>query len=217
MRLERAGSLGWTIAWVPFEVFKVWGTRGQLRVIAETGGEPYPTVLFPRGDGRHFMMVNKKMQKCARIRAGMEVTFRLRPDAAPRTARTPVELEKLFKKEPGIRRWFEKNLNSSTRREIGRWIAEGKHAETRQRRVEQMAERILATMEAERKLPPLFRSAFAANPKARAGWERMSPSHRRMQLLAVYYYRTPESQARRIAKMVAEAAELGQRREAKDR
>jgi uncharacterized protein YdeI (YjbR/CyaY-like superfamily) len=64
-----------------------------------------------------------------------------------------------------------------------------------------MAERLLATMEAERELPPLIERAFRARPKARAGWECMTAAQRQAELLAVFYYQTPEARERRVAKL----------------
>ena len=51
--LERIQSrLGWTIIRIPFDVAKVWGTRGQLRVKGEINGFAFRTSLFPaRGAG----------------------------------------------------------------------------------------------------------------------------------------------------------------------
>jgi uncharacterized protein YdeI (YjbR/CyaY-like superfamily) len=61
-----------------------------------------------------------------------------------------------------------------------------------------LAERLLATMEAEIELPPLIETAFRARPKARAGWEKMTPVQRRDELFGVFYYRTPEARQRRV-------------------
>ncbi len=77
---------------------------------------------------------------------------------------------------------------------------------------EQIAERLLATMEAERELPPVLQVAFARNHRAREGWERMSPSRRRMHLLGIFYYRNPEARARRVAKAVQDTDELADKR-----
>ena len=66
---------------------------------------------------------------------------------------------------------------------------------------EQLAERLLATMEAERELPPAIVAAFRSRPKARAGWARMTPTQRRGELLAVFYYQTVEARQRRIDKL----------------
>jgi uncharacterized protein YdeI (YjbR/CyaY-like superfamily) len=81
-----------------------------------------------------------------------------------------------------------------------------KSEEARMRRAQQMAERLLATMEAEVELPPLVARALRGRPKAKEGWERMTPTQRRSELLGVFYYQTPEARERRVQKLV-EAAE----------
>ena len=67
-------------------------------------------------------------------------------------------------------------------------------------------------MEAEQELPPLLQREFARVPHAWEGWQRMSPGQRRAQLLAIFYYRNPESRARRVAKTVEMAAEYAENR-----
>jgi uncharacterized protein YdeI (YjbR/CyaY-like superfamily) len=70
----------------------------------------------------------------------------------------------------------------------------------------------MSTMEAERELPPILRLAFDRNPRAREGWEQMSEVRRRGQLLAIFYYRTPESRERRLSKVIDEAAALAEKK-----
>jgi uncharacterized protein YdeI (YjbR/CyaY-like superfamily) len=67
-------------------------------------------------------------------------------------------------------------------------------------------------MGAERELPPILQAAFARDPRAFAGWERMSPSHRRGHLLAIFYYRSPDARDRRVAKIIEEAVAFAERR-----
>jgi uncharacterized protein YdeI (YjbR/CyaY-like superfamily) len=67
-------------------------------------------------------------------------------------------------------------------------------------------------MEAERELPPILKLAFAREPRALAGWQRMSPTHRRGNLLAIFYYRTPEARDRRIAKIIEDALTFAERK-----
>jgi uncharacterized protein YdeI (YjbR/CyaY-like superfamily) len=73
---------------------------------------------------------------------------------------------------------------------------------SRIRRAQQMAERLLSTMEAELELPPIIAKALRARPKAKQGWERMTPPQRRQELLGVFYYQTPEARQRRVEKLV---------------
>jgi hypothetical protein len=198
--LEPSGDrLNWTIIRVPLDIAKVWGVRGQLKVKGEINGFPFRTSLFPTGKGSHILMVNKKMQAGGRAAPGLEARFRLQPDTAPREVRAPAEWLAILRKSKALEKFYQ-SLNYSTRHEITKWIAGGKQSETRRRRSEQLAERLLLTMEAEHELPPLLQTALARNPRARAGWERMPSSHRRAHLMGIFGYRNPESRARRLAK-----------------
>jgi uncharacterized protein YdeI (YjbR/CyaY-like superfamily) len=209
--LEPSGDrLKWTVIHVPIEVVKVWGTRGQLKVKGEINGFPFRTSLFPTGKGGHVLLVNKKMQAGGRAAVGVRASFRLEPDTQPREVEPPAEWLALLRKSKALEKFYQ-SLNYSTRREIARWIAGSKHLETRRRRSEQLAERLLQTMEAERELPPLLQTVLARNPKARAGWEQMPPSHRRAHLLGIFGYRNPESRNRRLAKAVQAMVEYGEK------
>ncbi len=213
--LERPASrLGWVIIRIPFDVPKIWGTRGQLRVKGEINGFAFRTPLFPTGKGCHYLLVNKRMQAGANASAGMAAHFRLERDTEERQAIVPAELKRYLAEDRSLRHWFAQ-LNYSTRREIGDWIMQVKSTEARARRAEQITERLLATMEAERELPPVLKAAFARDPRALAGWQRMSPSHRRAHLFGIFYYRSPEARDRRVAKTVADALAFADRKRIK--
>jgi len=122
-----------------------------------------------------------------------------------RPAELPEVLEVLLDDEAGLRDWYD-GLSESMRREIGKWVLGVKSEASRMRRAQQMAERLLATMEAEQDLPPLIARALRAGSKAKLGWERMTVVQRRQHLLGVFYYQTPEARERRLQKLV-EAAE----------
>jgi Domain of unknown function (DUF1905)/Bacteriocin-protection, YdeI or OmpD-Associated len=214
--LERIQSrLAWTIIRIPFDVGKVWGTRRQLRVRGEINGFAFRTSLFPIRGG-HILLVNKRMQKGGDVRQGMSAQFRLEPDLQERVAIVPAELKRFFREDASLRKWFDK-LNYSTRSEIGKWILLVKSPEARVRRAEQMAERLLAVMDAEHELPPMLQLAFARDTRALEGWKRMSSTHRRRHLFAIFYYRTPESRARRIEKTLQEASSIAERKRDKQR
>jgi len=211
--LERieSSNLGWVIIRIPFDVSKIWGVRGRLRVKGEINGFPFRTSLFPTSKGYHFVLVNKRMQVGAQVRAGSTAAFRLEPDLEVRKATVPAELQRALAQDRSVRRWFDK-LSYSIRKWIGDQVAQPKSAEARVRRAEQIAEQLLTTMEAERELPPVLKAAFARDPRAFEGWLRMSPTHRRHQLLSIFHYRSPEARDRRIAKMLEEAAGRAEKR-----
>ncbi len=214
-RLERIDSpLKWVMIRIPFDAAKIWGKRGQIKVKGEINGFAFRTSLFPRRGGGHMMLVNKRMQRAAGADPGSVAQFRLEPDTEERIITAPVELKRALAEDRSLRRWFDK-LNYSMRKYIADWIAEVKSAEARTRRARQIAERLFATMEAERELPPILQIAFAHNPQAREGWERMSPARRRGHLLGIFYYRDPEARGRRVEKALQDAMEVAQKTTAK--
>lgn len=210
-RLERLRSrLSWIIVRMPFDAAKTWGTRGRIKVKGDVNGFAFRTSLFPTREGRHFLLVNKQMQKGARAAEGSVARFQMELDNEERTVTIPDELKGILGEDHSLRRWYDK-LNHSTRNDIVKWITEPKGAEARVRRAEQIAERLLAVTEAERELPPILLMAFARHPRAREGWDVMSASRRRGHLFGIFYYRTPDGRARRIDKMLDDATALAEK------
>jgi uncharacterized protein YdeI (YjbR/CyaY-like superfamily) len=210
-RLERLrSSLNWVIIRVPFDAAKLWRTRGQIKVKGEINGFAFRTSLFPTREGWHFLLVNKRMQKGARAVEGSIARFQMELDSEERTVTIPDELKRILSQDRALRRWYDE-LNHSTRNDIAKWITEPTSAEARVRRAEQIAERLLAVMEAERELPPILQVAFARHPRAHEGWDGMSASRRRMHLFGIFYYRTPDARAHRIDKMLDDATALAEK------
>ncbi len=213
--LERDGTrLNWVIIRIPLDVTKVWGKRGTLKVKGTINGFAFRSALFPTGKGGHIMIVNKRMQAGAGIRVGAVAKFRLEPDTEERSVATPVELKRALAEDKLLRRWYEK-LNYSLRKWISEWIQDVKSPEARVRRSQQIAVRLLETMEAEQELPPMLRVAFERNARAKEGWEKMSLNRRRGHLLGIFYYRTPEGRARRLAKAMEDAVRIAERQSQK--
>jgi len=202
------GGLGWVVARLPFNVGTTWKKMVRLRVKVEVGGEVFRTSLFAdAGRGGHFVLVNKKMQKVAGARVGAMVDLTIAPDLEEREAVVPPELEKVLKSEKVLARWFA-GLSESHRWEIARWINGVKSAEARQRRSEQMAERLMLTMESEKVLPPILEVAFQRSPEALRGWKAMTITQRRVHLLGVFHYQSPEAREKRVRKLVEDALRL---------
>jgi uncharacterized protein YdeI (YjbR/CyaY-like superfamily) len=201
--LEALGSeLGWTVARVPFDVKTAWKKMVRLRVKVEVGGEVFRTSLFVDSvHGGHVVLVNKKMQKAAGVGLGGMIDLAVEPDLEEREALVPEELEKLLKSEKALAKWYAK-LSEPTRREIGKYIDGVKGADAKRRRAEQIAERLILTMESEKELPPVIEVAFRRAPSARKGWEAMTMTQRRGHLMGVFYYQSPEAREKRVGKLV---------------
>jgi uncharacterized protein YdeI (YjbR/CyaY-like superfamily) len=210
-RLERLRSrLNWIIVRIPFDAAQAWGLRGQIKVKGEINGFAFRTSLFPTREGWHFLLVNKRMQKGARAIEGSVARFQMDLDREERTVNIPDELKSILSEDRSLRRWYD-GLNHSTRSDIAKGITEPKSGKARIRRAEQIAERLLNVMEAERELPPILQVAFARHPRAREGWDGMSASRRRGHLFGIFYYRTPDARARRIDKMLDDANALAEK------
>jgi uncharacterized protein YdeI (YjbR/CyaY-like superfamily) len=210
-RLERLRSrLNWIIVRIPFDAAKAWGLRGQIKVRGEINGFAFRTSLFPTREGWHFLLINKRMQKGGRAIEGSLGRFQLELDREERTVSIPDELSRILSEDRSLRRWYDE-LNYSTRNDISKWVTEPKSAQARVRRAEQIAERLLAVMDAERELPPILQVAFARHPRAREGWDGMSASRRRGHLFGIFYYRTPDARARRIDRMLDDADALAEK------
>jgi hypothetical protein len=201
--LEPDGTqLRWVIARVPFDIAKAWPERRGRRVRGEIEGFAFRTSLFPdpRGKGQ-ILLVNKQMQAGAKARVGSKVRICMEPDLEERPTPMPPELAAILKSDRALRKWFDE-LSPSMRREIGKWVNEAKGAEVRLKRAEKIAERMLLAMEGEEQPPPLLRRMFQREPKAEAGWNLLTRTQRRGQLLGIFYYETVEARERRAQKAV---------------
>jgi uncharacterized protein YdeI (YjbR/CyaY-like superfamily) len=203
-------ALKWVIVKVPFDPAKAWPRRNRLRVKGTINGFPFRTSLFGSARDGHVLLVNKQMQKGARVGVGGMAEIVLEPDLEERIAAVPSELEKLLKQDRALKKWFAE-LNYSARLDIGRNITTLKSPEARIRRAEQTAERMMLAMEGERELPPILQVAFRRHPKALAGWQAMTPVQRRGHLLGIFYYQSPEARQKRAEKAVSEALAVTKR------
>jgi uncharacterized protein YdeI (YjbR/CyaY-like superfamily) len=207
-------ALGWTIARLPFDPRKEWRQMIKLRVAGEINGFPFRTSVFAEhaisGTTGFYLLITRAMLKGAAVTLNQPAHFTLWPDLEPRPAELPDALALLLDDEPRLRDWYD-NLAEYTRREIGKWVLSVKTEQSQEKRAMQMAERLLATMEAEQALPPLIATALRRRPKAAAGWARMTETQRRFELMGVFYYQTPESRAKRLDKLCDNAEKHAER------
>jgi uncharacterized protein YdeI (YjbR/CyaY-like superfamily) len=201
-------ALKWVIVKLPFDPVKAWPQRNRLRVRGSINGFPFRTSLFGSAKGGHVLLVNKQMQKGAKVAVGGLAEIVLEPDLEERVAAVPPELTKMLRRDAALRKWFEQ-LSYSARFDIGRNITALKSSEARGRRAEQMAERMMLAMEGERELPPILQVAFRRHPGAAEGWKAMTPVQRRGHLLGIFYYQSPEARQKRAEKAVADAIKKG--------
>jgi hypothetical protein len=118
-------ALKWVIVKVPFDPVKVWPKRNRLRVKGTINGYPFRTSLFGSAKGGHILLVNKQMQKGARVSVGGLAEIILEPDFEERKTGVPIELEKLLKQDRALKKFFEQ-LSPSARKYIGAAVDAGR-------------------------------------------------------------------------------------------
>ena len=211
--LERLpGNLGWTIVRLPFDAVKVSKERNRMRVKGTVNGFSFRTSLFSASDGSgQFLLVNKRMQKGGTVTLGGLAEIILEPDLEERKSILPPELTKFLRQDRELRKFYEA-LSPSARNDIAKYICAPKSPDSRARRAEHLAERMLLALDGERELPPILQIAFRRKHGAEAGWKAMTSVQRRSHLLGIFYHQSPEARERRAAKAAEEALRIAKAR-----
>ncbi|MGA7245788.1 MAG: YdeI/OmpD-associated family protein [Terracidiphilus sp.] len=200
------------MARVPIDLKKAWPMWKSRRVFGEINGFAFRTALIPGPKGRgHVLIVNKKMQAGARVRAEERALIKLAPDLGELVIDLPAEFAKILKGDRALKKWFDA-MSPSMRKGFTNFIADAKSAGTRQKRAEAMAESLMLAMEGEVEPPPILRAAFQLQPEARRGWDSMTPTQRKNHLLSIFYPQTVEGRERRAAKAIESCLAMARRR-----
>ncbi len=193
----------WAQLFAPRSHLHVKGTiRSAIKGAKSSEGFPFSSTLLGQRSGSHLLLVTKKMQKSARVAPGGRVEIVIEPDLDERAA--PAELVKLLRSDRAVLKWFDQ-LNFSTKRYIAATISEPKSAQARERRAEQWAERMMLTMEGEQEIPPILKVAFGRYPQAQPGWDTLTMNQRRVHLLGLFSSMSPETRAKQVERIVADA------------
>ncbi len=201
----------WVIARVPIDLKKAWPMWKSRRVSGEINGFAFKTALIPATKGHgHVLIVNRKMQAAAGVRAGDRALIRLTPDLGELVIDLPPEFAKILKSDRALKKWFVA-MSPSMRKGLTNLIADAKSKETRQKRAEAMAECLMLAMEGELEPPPILRAQFQIQPEARRGWDLMTPTQRKNHLLGIFYPQTVEGRERRAAKAIENCLAVARR------
>jgi uncharacterized protein YdeI (YjbR/CyaY-like superfamily) len=135
------------------------------------------------------------------ISLGDKVEVTLDLDTEERTVKPPSILLKILDEDKDLRKYFDA-FSYSMRKYIVEFVTQAKSKDVQKRRAEQIAVTLMEMRDGEEIPPPILAVEFAKNPKAKAGWEKMSASHKRSHLWGIFYYKTSESRARRVDKAI---------------
>ena len=133
----------WARIFVPFDVQHVFGTKSRVAVMGTLNGFPFRSSLFPDGDGRHYLYINRGLREGANAKPGELVRVELEIDSIPRKVEIPEDLMIILAQNPVADARFDK-MDPSHKKEYVDWIESAKKPETRSNRVEQAIPLILA-------------------------------------------------------------------------
>ena len=128
---------------IPFDVEKIYGTKGQVKVKATFDGHPYRGVLANMGTGCHLILVRKDVRQAIGKKVGDYVNVTLEKDEEERLVELPKELKQLLSKSAKAKSFFD-SLSFTNRKEYARWITSAKREETKVKRLKAVIPRLLA-------------------------------------------------------------------------
>lgn len=128
---------------IPFDVEKVYGTRGQVKVKAWFDDHPYRGVLANMGTGCHIIGLRKDIRLAIGKQAGDKVKVVLERDTEERVVDVPQDLKDALKRSPKAEKFFN-TLSYTNRKEYAVWISSAKKEETREKRLASTLEKLLA-------------------------------------------------------------------------
>ena len=133
---------------LPMDVPKIFGRRGQVKIVATFDGEPYRGSLAPMtmpgiSESRHVLILLKEIRRKIGKGVGDTVHVTIKEDTEPRIVEVPNDLAAQFLVNPTLEASFKK-LSFTNQKEYARWITEAKRPETRDNRVAATIEKLTA-------------------------------------------------------------------------
>ena len=133
--LEQYATSEATAITIPFDVREVFGTRARVPVRGTINGFPFRSSIFPRAEGKHYMVVNKAVRAGAKVKGGETISVVMERDDEPRVITPPEDFARALKANREAKAAWEK-LSYSHQKEYAGAIEEAKKPETRTRRIE---------------------------------------------------------------------------------
>jgi hypothetical protein len=127
----------------PYDVYKEFGKKGQVKVKAYFDGFEYRGSLVKMGTECHIIGLNKKVRDAINKQAGDTVQVLIVEDTDERTVEVPQDLNVALGENPSVRAIFEK-LSFTHRKEYVVWIISAKREETRLARIDKCIEMLTA-------------------------------------------------------------------------
>ncbi len=112
----------WTIARLPEKASEKLPSRGQVAVVGTINGHAFQTVLEPDGSGGHWLRVEGKLQRSARISADDTVRLDIEPSQDWPEPIVPQDLRRALTAAPQKIQTLWKEITPMARWEWVRWV-----------------------------------------------------------------------------------------------
>jgi hypothetical protein len=136
------GTGTWTYLDVPFSVPDVFGVKGQAKVKGTIDRAAFRSTLLPRGDGTHYLVVNRALRDQIGVSAGGTVRVTLERDAEPRAVSLAPDFKRALNRNRAAKAAYEKMAYSHQKAYV-EWIDEARREDTRARRIEAAVKRLI--------------------------------------------------------------------------
>jgi hypothetical protein len=126
---------------VPSKIVKALGGAARIPVLARYAGETTQSTLVPAGGDRRRLVLKMAVLRPAKLDAGSRLDVSLAPDASPRRPPLPLDLARALQFRPAAAAALDR-ASPSTWRTVVELLEASRTAETRQRRLERLVERL---------------------------------------------------------------------------
>ncbi len=134
------GRFAWTYVEFPYEVEKLFGKKGVVRVKGTVNGVPIDRALMPRKSGYHMIVLSAELRKKAKVEVGEKATFEIWLNERPDELELSEELKETLEFFPEFALAWKK-LTPGMKRSMCIWINSGKTVATRAKRVAELLRR----------------------------------------------------------------------------
>jgi len=138
MRPEGVGT--WIYLIIPLDLVSLFSAKGQIKVRGTINAQPFRSSAMPRGDGAHYLVVNKTLRDQIGATQGDTVTVTLERDTEMRQITVPDDFQRALDDDAANVTFA--GFSLSRRKLYVEWVEAAKSNETRQRRIQFAVARI---------------------------------------------------------------------------
>jgi hypothetical protein len=133
---------GGVFVYIPFDVYEIYGTHGQVKIKATIDGYLYRGSIVNMGKENHLLGIRKDIRQAINKGIGDIVHITLEKDTEPRIVEIPDYFKEALEPFPELKLVFDK-FSYSHKNEYIDWLISAKKPETRQRRIKQAIEKLI--------------------------------------------------------------------------